>query len=298
MKDKFISSDLFKSFGIKICFCDIGASEGLGGPWKLLDEGIITTIGFEPDKKEYEKLVAKYPDSTYYNIGLWSEPCTRNYYLTQQDYYNDFKHGTSGMYPPNVPKISLNYGDIDKGRAVEKIVKVPCDALDNVLGNNPVIPDFVKMDTQGAEYEILKGARGLLSQNAPIVTLETWNEDIYKDVPLVHKVMALMDEYGYQLYKTAIAVGRFYATDKSVHCISRDSGHELFYVKKYDQMHMMTDEQLIKQIAILEVFGFRDYSVFLAKNLKIINEKTAAKILDNLYTNGQNMNQEYAKIRY
>lgn len=217
--------------------------------------------------------------------------------MTQQDYYSNFNYGTSSMYPPNIIKNSNHHGVIDKGRVVEKIIQVNCDTLDNVDIKNEDIPDFIKIDTQGSEYKIIKGAKKLLKKNAPIITLETWTEEIYKNAPLMHKIMNIMQKYGYELYSTQIAAQRYYKTNKPVHCKAKIAGFELFYVKSPKKMYILTENQFIKQIAILEIFGFRDYALYLLDNLKIIKEELHYEIYDILLNNGKITEQLYCPIR-
>ncbi len=297
LKSKLISTDFYKNLNYKINYCDIGASGKIGEPWSLLESNLIHTIGFEPNYDEFIKLQNTFINNSYHNIGLWSSKSTQSYYITSQDYYGNFNFGTSSMYKPNSPYISKNYGNIDLGRVVEKEIKVECDTLDNILYEQLDTPDFIKIDTQGSEYEILKGAEKLLSNNAPIITLEVWTEEIYKNAPLMQDIMSLMHSYGYKLHATQIAAQRFYKTNHRVHCIPRIAGFELFYVKSFENLYCLTPEQLIKQITILEIFGFRDYALFLLENLNILKKDIYDKLYNILIENGKIIDQKYAKIR-
>ncbi|MEX8548196.1 MAG: FkbM family methyltransferase [Mucilaginibacter sp.] len=72
--------------------------------------------------------------------------------------------------------------------------------LDYLTVNTPFAqPDFIKIDTQGYELEILKGAKKTL-QYAEFILLEVSLIDIYKSCPLVAEVMAFMQKKGFVLY--------------------------------------------------------------------------------------------------
>lgn len=60
-------------------------------------------------------------------------------------------------------------------------------------------PDFIKIDTQGYELEILKGGEKTLS-SAEFVLLEVSFLDIYKNCPLVADVLNFMQQHGFVLY--------------------------------------------------------------------------------------------------
>lgn len=72
--------------------------------------------------------------------------------------------------------------------------------LDNVLEKNDYYkPDFIKIDTQGYELEILKGGEKALA-DAEFVLLEVSLLDIYVNSPLVIDVLNFMKEHGFVLY--------------------------------------------------------------------------------------------------
>ena len=72
--------------------------------------------------------------------------------------------------------------------------------LDNLLKEtNFKRPDFIKIDTQGYELEILKGGEKTLA-HAEFVLLEVSFLDIYLDCPLVTDTLNFMKERGFVVY--------------------------------------------------------------------------------------------------
>jgi FkbM family methyltransferase len=62
----------------------------------------------------------------------------------------------------------------------EGTIKVKTVRLDDfALGNN-VKPDFIKIDTEGAEMLVLTGAKHLLSVNRPVIFLSTHGDEVHK----------------------------------------------------------------------------------------------------------------------
>lgn len=73
-------------------------------------------------------------------------------------------------------------------------------SLDKLLETNSLKkPDFIKIDTQGYELEILKGAEEAL-KSAEFVLLEISFLDIYVNCPLVADVLIFMKERGFVVY--------------------------------------------------------------------------------------------------
>ena len=51
-------------------------------------------------------------------------------------------------------------------------VEVEIDTLDNIFYNNDIKVDFIKIDTEGYEYNILKGGEKTIKKYKPIIQLE------------------------------------------------------------------------------------------------------------------------------
>lgn len=62
---------------------------------------------------------------------------------------------------------------------------VPCRSLDSLLATNPA-PDFVKIDVEGAEVEVLLGAARLIAEVRPQIIVEVHAE---ANGPLVRKLL-------------------------------------------------------------------------------------------------------------
>ena len=71
--------------------------------------------------------------------------------------------------------------------------------LDMLLSDAPAI-DFLKIDTQGYELEVMKGASRLLS-TAKAVLLEVSLIEINEGAPLIHDVLPFMKERGFVSYE-------------------------------------------------------------------------------------------------
>lgn len=81
-----------------------------------------------------------------------------------------------------------------------KISSIKLSLLDDIVSKSHFETfDFIKLDTQGYELEILKGASKVL-QSAQIVLMEVSLLGIYKDAPLAHEVILYMKTKGFVLY--------------------------------------------------------------------------------------------------
>lgn len=77
---------------------------------------------------------------------------------------------------------------------------VPARTLDSFLGNElDAPPDLIKLDVQGYELEILKGAEECL-RSTEFLLLELSYRQIYEGGPLAHEVIAYLGERGFRIY--------------------------------------------------------------------------------------------------
>lgn len=141
-------TDYFKKY--PFVMVDIGASGGVAKEWKEF-EPYLQIVGFEPDEREYANLSRKNKSSknvTYLNTLVHKEYNPRakfNLYKVQQ---------LSSIFSPNV-KVLSKFGKTDAW-AVAQSAEVKVDSLDNQFRiNNIDDVDFIKLDTQGSEGNVL-----------------------------------------------------------------------------------------------------------------------------------------------
>ena len=176
----------------KIVALDVGAQGGFNSdtffPKKydhFFDEILIEPIDSEAKKIKNKNFVI--------NKGLWSEKIKKKLYIL------DNRLGSSSMYEPNINSFDLHniqekkYDDYKVTRSIE----IECDTLANQLTDlNINNLDYLKIDTQGAEFEILKG----LGNFRPLlIKIEAHFFSMYKNVPSWHKLINLLYELNYVL---------------------------------------------------------------------------------------------------
>ena len=98
-------------------------------------------IAFEPSPDEFECLEANSPDAEMFNIGLWNS-------MTQIDFYISTANADSSIIKPS---------------SFSKKIQISANRLDKVLIDTPVI-DLIKLEAEGAEFEVIQGAEGILAK--------------------------------------------------------------------------------------------------------------------------------------
>ena len=78
--------------------------------------------------------------------------------------------------------------------------EVPVITLDNFCGEKKAEGPYVlKVDTQGADLEVLAGAEKTLEQTE-LILLEAFLFQFYQGIPLIHDIVAFMKERGFVIY--------------------------------------------------------------------------------------------------
>ena len=147
-----------------IYYIDVGARGNLQEPWKTLhDTNIVKVVGFEPDRMEFDRLSATFPNRKYYPYAVGNKNDT-NIKLSIAK-----TESCSSIHKPNIDYIKQHYlTDNFVPRITSKTIDVPSITLSRIPENL----DFIKIDTQGSEIDILKGSNEILS-NCNLLYLET-----------------------------------------------------------------------------------------------------------------------------
>ena len=265
--NKLIFSSWFDRQELIINYLDVGARGDVSEPWSLFSPESIKVIGFEPDPEECARLSAAYPKRKYYPNALWGGKGLRPFYLCEWE-------STSSMYQPSVI-YNKQYRRVHwSGRIPAKTLQVECVRLDSILELNDK-PDFIKIDTQGSELQILQGAEQLLRQASPIVLAETWCTEVYSGMPLTHDVMAFMYQLGYQVFDLNVAAAWQHSNKMltEVNCKSKTIGFDLLFVKRLECLGIENEDDLLKFVGLCELFGFRDYALAVLERTSIKSQR-------------------------
>lgn len=141
---------------------------------------------FEPNIDFYNKLIERFGELTNFHIyptALSNKKGIFDFYLTG-------KQDCSSLLPPE-EEAWVNRPDVTN----YQVTQVEVDLMENVIPNLPYI-SYLKLDTQGTEYEILEGMGGLLDKTH-YVRCETSNIGQYKNQKTQKDIIALMESKGF-----------------------------------------------------------------------------------------------------
>lgn len=169
---------------------------------------------FEPIPYLYNDLVQKFKDvATVYPYAL-----------------SDEKGSTTFNLVKNAPAYSgLKQRHYDIENPDIEVINIEKETLDNLLGDSRI--DFIKIDVEGGEFGVLKGAKTLLRKNLPTILFECGKgaSDYYGTQP-ADIYIYLTQEIGLGLFtlNTFIKGGNALSQQEFVQCF--DTVKEYYYV--------------------------------------------------------------------
>jgi FkbM family methyltransferase len=184
-----IARDLAATDAGRLVLVDVGAAGGVPRRWRPLEERLLI-VGFEPDERGHAALEPT-PERIWLNTALWERSTTVDLHLTR-------KAENSSVLVPNREFID-RFPNRERFDVVGS-ARVEATTLDDALGAVPVArPDFLKLDVQGAELAVLRGARSTLSAGVFGVELEVAFAPLYEGQPLFGEVDQFLGEAGFEL---------------------------------------------------------------------------------------------------
>ncbi|MBI4028577.1 MAG: FkbM family methyltransferase [Verrucomicrobia bacterium] len=207
-------------------------------------------LAFEVDPALCARLCAKAPKNvTFHPCALGRADEERDFFVTRDPL-------CCSLYKPNEPLIAL-FHDLE-GARLQRKTSVHTISLDHFAAANAIPPvDFIKMDIQGAELDVLQGGTNTL-QNVLAVCAEVEFAPIYENQPLFGDVTAFLGVQGFSFHRFLWFHGRCV---KPIQLADRPSQYlwaDAIYVRDLLELGRLTPDQLLKLAVLLEVYGSPD----------------------------------------
>jgi FkbM family methyltransferase len=176
--------------GERLEILDVGAALSETPSYQaLIDAGRARITGFEPDQLECDRLNRAYgePHRFFpYFVGD-GEPAT---------FYETNWALTGSLYAPNTPLLEKfqNLSEVTLPVATHSVIS---RRLDDIVEIDKV--DFIKIDVQGSELNVLKNAKRILPQ-VLVIQVEVEFVELYKGQPMFSDVDAFLRRMGFQFH--------------------------------------------------------------------------------------------------
>jgi FkbM family methyltransferase len=173
---------------------DVGARGGLRSHWSPAKRH-LRSIGFEPDKREYQRLVADTRGNgrlTFFDKALHNRREQIQLRITRDP-------GLTSIFEPNRGWLDA-FPEAERFDVVD-VQQVDACPLDDLLAAEHIDDiDFLKVDTQGSERYVIEGAAHALAASGVGVEVEVEFAPLYTGQPLFADVDTTLRGLGYSLF--------------------------------------------------------------------------------------------------
>ncbi|MEY3813109.1 MAG: 2-O-methyltransferase NoeI, partial [Verrucomicrobiota bacterium] len=247
--------EILPPFG-KVQVIDVGAMD-LGSEIydPLVKAGVAGVLGFECVQAECDRLNAMARESRAYLPYAIGDGTTRAFHECN--------------FPMTSSLLEPNSGLLDRFQNLENLTQVVkkhtfatkrLDDIPEITG-----ADFLKLDVQGAELDVLNGGDRVLA-DALVVHTEVEFVEMYKGQPLFAEVDQRLRRSGFVFHKFAGIAGRTFkpliVNNDVNQCLSQMLWADAVYVKDFMALDRLPAEKLLRMAVILHlVYGSFDLAM-------------------------------------
>ena len=204
---------MLAALGEPLIYVDVGARNGMFEMASIAP--YVKAYGFEANPEEYEKLQTQNTDVSHLGVSAprYVETRYAPYAVSnvngRQDLYVTCGAGACGILEPNLERLreitwrsrkyATSFGD--EVFQVKKVVPVEVRTLSSFAEQNKINRiDFLKIDVEGVEYEVLEGAGDLLARTG-VIKAEVCFIPFRKNQKMFSHIDLLLRSYGFDLIK-------------------------------------------------------------------------------------------------
>jgi FkbM family methyltransferase len=241
----------------RLILADVGSAGGVEELWLGLED-YIHFLTFDPNPRPHP--TGDYSQSTNFPVGLWSSPGQMELNLTAHP-------DSSSLLPINT---SL-FADFVAKSGMEVVGKatITVDSLDRLLADKPALsPDFLKIDVEGGELEVLKGANQALSTTVMGLKVETAFVELQVGRPLLWQIDEFLRDRGFVLFNVGrnywIRDNRIYGYSSQPQLIWGDATYFLgreHFLKRLSAINPGHRKNILTKFVVLLLrYGVHDYA--------------------------------------
>jgi FkbM family methyltransferase len=246
--------------GVRCVVVDAGARYGLHPTWADL-RGVAEFHMFEMDKVEADRLAAKYKADAnirIYPVALYSSDTTLKFTVTEHQALNSVFETNS--------ELLQQHDYMTRDFTPTAVREVEARSLDSLFRGQDV--HFVKLDVEGAEYDVLQGSGDMLERSVLGLRAEVLFAEVYKGAALFGDLNKYMIDRGFELLNldyngAGNKAGRFTLPGRFGRLISSDA----VWIVGNDRLHAQTGERKRDDILRMAVFLMNNNATDLAIDL-------------------------------
>lgn len=246
------------------------------GNWSLLAPN-LTIYGFDADADACAAANADLENrginwiEKHFPLALARQAGTSTLYVTESP-------SCSSLYPPNEPYISRFVG-FQESMQPDFTVEIETTTIDQFFCNQAAQDiDFLQVDVQGADLDVLQGGAGLLENSVLGVQVEVEFAPLYVNQPLFTDVDLYLRQFGFTLFdlitenpwcRVTRACSPLYAATRKGQLTWADACYLLDPIYSSSSNKAKNPNQILKLACLADILNFPDYTLELLQYLTI-----------------------------
>lgn len=236
---------------------DIGAAYGIDPRWKPV-QYFSQFLTFEPDpRSQDEDLIG---NITNFATGLGNHKGYKTLYLTNLP-------AASSIYRHNLD-VLRDYANYPWHEVVDEI-PIQIDTLDSCISNHSKLrPNFLKVDVEGADLDVIKGAEANLGSSILGIQVEVSFIERHVGAPFFSEIDEYLREQGFSLFVLAqehwLRSNMVCGVNTNPQVIWADGVYVLNKAQFISRLKSQPSEErfntLVKFLVILLSYGFHDFA--------------------------------------
>ena len=278
-----------------LTIADVGVRLGFDRSWDIFSDQCLQ-VGFEPDREECDRLRTEYstkasqhlPKVRLESLALWEYAGTQTLYVPRHV-------SAASCLPPN----QAFFQRLPDPSPMEVVttIEIETTTLDAYCELSEINFDVVKLDVQGGELAILKGAVNSLHSSILAVIAEVEFVALYENQPLFAEVDQFMRSQGFAIFDLDIRRWRRKVLPEIFDGmrVGQIIYGDAIYLKDPIE-HPFPDNidsdakkiKLLKLAALAEYFSLPDYAIeilMLAADVKLIENSDVDRLVELLKKN-------------
>lgn len=217
-------------------FFDIGANKGEYAYYaeKLIHPNNIYL--FEPEKNLNKQLNAIFKNCQVFNVALSDSSGTHQFKIPV----------INGVADNCLSSLEVDNKEDNETEAI--VYEVKTNTLDNFVEDKRIVPSLIKIDVEGHELSVLKGAEHTISKHHPTLIIEI-EQRHHKDMN-IDSVFESFKQKGYNAYYYSKKQSQLFSYENKTHLTnSKDFFGTINYINNYIFIHH--SNQTIKSIELI-----------------------------------------------
>ncbi|MBW4599567.1 MAG: FkbM family methyltransferase [Calothrix sp. FI2-JRJ7] len=180
----------------------------------------------------------------------------------------------SSLYPPNEPYLKRFQG-LSELVNLDFTLDIETTTLDSFFQNEVITEiDFLQIDVQGADLDVLKGGYSILENSVLAIQIEVEFSPLYVNQPLFTDVDIFLRHQGFSLFDLATSYrtrsdSPIQSTIRSGQILWADAFYFRDLIREDIDISLKTPQQIFKLACIADIMHFPDYALELLTYLTL-----------------------------